>query len=377
MSEQASKKIDDVLRKETDRSAELDYAEQNAWLLFLKHLDGLEQDRADVAKKGGKKHTYILEKSYRWKTWAAPKNKDGKNAALTGDDLRDFVNQKLFPYLQGFTLKASGPNTIEHKIGQVFGEIKNKISSGYNLREIIDHIDEHRLHALQKVVSSEVISKGGLLANRLSRVTVMECLDYCYDKAVNGMPGLDSAEGLAQSYLAKKGGVKVNAERLVKWQAAKAGTSGFITGLGGFVTLPIAIPANISSVVYIQTRMIAAIAHMGKHDIRDDKVKSLVYMCLCGSAMTDIAKDAGIQIGGKLTNSAIRRISGATITSINQAVGFQLLTKFGQTGAVNLGKAAPLLGGVIGGTVDSLATQTIGNYAIKTFIPGWSARAKE
>jgi type I restriction-modification system DNA methylase subunit len=94
-----------------------------------------------------KKYTHILEKPYRWKSWAAPKDKDGKlnhNAAMTGDDLLVFVNQKLFPYLHGFTQKATGPNTIEYKIGQIFGEIKNKISSGYNLREIIDHIDELR-----------------------------------------------------------------------------------------------------------------------------------------------------------------------------------------------------------------------------------------
>ena len=94
--------------------------------------------------------SYILDKPYRWETWAAPKGRDGKldhNAALTGDDLRDFVNQKLFPYLHGFTQRATGPATIEYKVGQIFGEIKNKISSGYNLREIIHHIDELRFRS--------------------------------------------------------------------------------------------------------------------------------------------------------------------------------------------------------------------------------------
>src|SRR6202142_1953028 len=145
MFEQAFKNIDDVLWKEAGCTTELDYTEQTSWLLFLKYLDGLEQDRADVAALEGKKYTYILDKAYRWEGWAAPKGKDGKldhNAAMTGDDLRDFVNGKLFPYLHGFKQKASGPNTIEYKIGEIFGEIKNKISSGYNLREIIDHIDE-------------------------------------------------------------------------------------------------------------------------------------------------------------------------------------------------------------------------------------------
>src|SRR5271157_504675 len=144
-SNKPSRNIDDVLWKEAGCTTEVDYTEQTSWLLFLKYLDDLEQDKSTEAALDGKKYTHILDKPYRWESWAAPKGKDGKldhNKALTGDDLRDFVNQKLFPYLHGFKQKASGPNTIEYKIGEIFGEIKNKIQSGYNLREIIDHIDE-------------------------------------------------------------------------------------------------------------------------------------------------------------------------------------------------------------------------------------------
>ena len=150
MFEQAFSNIDDALRKEAGCATELDYAEQTSWLLFLKYLDGFEQDRATEAALEGKKYTYILDKPYRWETWAAPKDKDSQldhNAALTGDDLRDFVNQKLFPSLHGFKQRATGPDTIEYKIGEIFGEIKNKIQSGYNLREIIDHIDELRFRS--------------------------------------------------------------------------------------------------------------------------------------------------------------------------------------------------------------------------------------
>jgi type I restriction enzyme M protein len=150
MFEQAFRNIDDVLWKEAGCTTELDYTEQTSWMLFLKYLDGLEQDRADVAALEGRRYAYILDKPYRWEVWAAPKDAQGRldhNRAMSGDDLRDFVNQKLFPYLQGFKLKASGPNTIEYKIGEIFGEIKNKIHSGYNLREIIDHIDELRFRS--------------------------------------------------------------------------------------------------------------------------------------------------------------------------------------------------------------------------------------
>jgi type I restriction enzyme M protein len=150
MFEQAFRNIDDVLRKEAGCTTELDYTEQTSWLLFLKYLDGLEQDKAAEAKLEGKKYNYILEPAYRWETWAAPKGQDGKldhHAALTGDDLVDFVNTKLFPYLHRFKQQATGPNTIEYKIGEIFGEIKNRIHSGYNLREIIDQIDALRFRS--------------------------------------------------------------------------------------------------------------------------------------------------------------------------------------------------------------------------------------
>jgi type I restriction enzyme M protein len=169
MFEQAFKNIDDVLRKEAGCTTELDYTEQTSWLLFLKYLDGLEQDKAMEAELEGKKYTFILDKPYRWESWAAPKGKDGKldyKTARNGDDLSDFVNLKLFPYLHGFKQKATGPNTLEYKIGEIFGEIKNKISSGYNLREIIDHIDELRFrsqtekHELSHLYEAKIRNMG-------------------------------------------------------------------------------------------------------------------------------------------------------------------------------------------------------------------------
>ncbi|MDB6039065.1 MAG: hypothetical protein JWM99_2906, partial [Verrucomicrobiales bacterium] len=165
MFEQAFKNIDDVLRKESGCTTELDYTEQTSWVLFLKYLDALEHDKEMEAELYGKKYTYILDKPYRWESWAAPKGKDGKldhNTAPTGDDLRDFVNQKLFPYLHSFKQKATGPNTIEYKIG----EIKNKINSGYNLREIIDHTDELRFgsqtekHELSHLYEAKIKNMG-------------------------------------------------------------------------------------------------------------------------------------------------------------------------------------------------------------------------
>jgi type I restriction enzyme M protein len=169
MFEQAFKNIDDVLWKDAGCTSELDYTEQTSWLLFLKYLDALEADKAMEAELNGKKYAGILDKQYRWESWAAPKGKDGKldhNAAMTGDDLVAFVNGKLFPYLHGFKAKATGPNTIEYKIGEIFGEIKNRIQSGYNLREIIDHIDELRFqsqtekHELSHLYEAKIKNMG-------------------------------------------------------------------------------------------------------------------------------------------------------------------------------------------------------------------------
>lgn len=203
---------------------------------------------------------------------------------------------------------------------------------------------------------------------RLSQVKIIDALDWAYDKAVNGVAGLDSAEELARNYLTQKGTKVDQVNSLIRWQNTKAGTSGFISGLGGFLTMPISIPANITSVMYVQIRMIAAIAHMGGHNLKDDLVKALVYVCLVGNGAKDILKDMGIVIGRKLTENAIKNISGKTLTAINQKVGFRLLTKFGEKGVVNIGKAVPLFGGVVGATFDIVATNVIGNTARNTFI---------
>jgi type I restriction enzyme M protein len=169
MFEQTFKNIDDILHKDAGCTSELDYTEQSSWLLFLKYLDAMELDRAAEAALEGKNYTFILAEQFRWDSWAAPKTAEGKidhNAAMTGDDLRDFVNGKLFPYLHGFKQRASGPQTVEYKIGEVFGEIKNRIQSGYNLRDVIDLVDELRFrsqtekHELSHLYEAKIRNMG-------------------------------------------------------------------------------------------------------------------------------------------------------------------------------------------------------------------------
>lgn len=144
MFEQTFKNIDNILHKDAGCGSELDYVEQTSWLLFLKYLDDLENDRKTESELTGKDHNPIISQEFRWNIWAMPKGDDGKldhHKALTGDDLIEFVDQKLFPYLKGFKLSAISPDTIEYKIGEIFGELKNRIQSGYNLREVINLID--------------------------------------------------------------------------------------------------------------------------------------------------------------------------------------------------------------------------------------------
>ena len=145
MYEAAFKNIDDTLWKDAGCGSELDYIEQTSWILFLKYLDDYEADKANSALLNGEVYNSILSVEFSWNTWAAPKSADGKldyNAALTGDDLREFVNFKMFSYLKQFKLSAENANTLEYKIGEIFSEISNKLQSGYALREVINKIDE-------------------------------------------------------------------------------------------------------------------------------------------------------------------------------------------------------------------------------------------
>ena len=142
--ESTFKAIDDTLRKEAGCSGELDYIEQTSWLLFLKYLDDLETEREDEAALNGKEYRRIITGFNRWNAWAAPKTAKGELDvinAMTGDDLVEFVNQKLFPSLKHFKDTAVSPDTLEYKIGEIFDELRNKINSGYNMRDIINKID--------------------------------------------------------------------------------------------------------------------------------------------------------------------------------------------------------------------------------------------
>jgi type I restriction enzyme M protein len=169
MFEQTFKNIDDVLWKEAGCTTELDYTEQTSWILFLKYLDDLEQERAMEAELVGKKYEFIIDKKHRWSSWAAPKKKDGSfdhDKALTGDDLIAYLDNDLFPYLKGFKQRAPSPDTIEYKIGEIFGEIKSKFQSGYSLRDALEYMDgltfrsQKEKHELSHLYEAKIKNMG-------------------------------------------------------------------------------------------------------------------------------------------------------------------------------------------------------------------------
>lgn len=204
---------------------------------------------------------------------------------------------------------------------------------------------------------------------KLDETKMLTVLDELYGKVLDGVPKVSKpVDELADDYLRKNCEPEKAAKELIKYQIVKCGTSGFLTGLGGLITLPVSLPANITSVLYVQLRMVAAIAHIGGFDLQSDQVQTLAYACLTGSAISNVLKEAGIKIGEKMAIAAINKIPGRVLVSINQKVGFRLVTRFGTKGVVNLVKLVPVAGGVVGGAMDMTSTKVIAMNAYQIFI---------
>ena len=200
---------------------------------------------------------------------------------------------------------------------------------------------------------------------------IMKLLDTCYDKCLNGIPKISpSVAEMANDYLKKHETVDDACRAMLKNQIAKCTTSGIVTGFGGFITMPISIPANVGSVIYVQMRMIACVAYMADYELDSDQTQTFVYACLAGVAVNGLLKQAGIKFGVKIANGLIKKIPGKVLTKINQKVGFRFITKFGTKGIVNLGKLLPGVGDVVGGGLDLVETKSIADRAYKWFFKG-------
>ena len=198
---------------------------------------------------------------------------------------------------------------------------------------------------------------------------ILQILSALYDKSLDGIPYVSPPVGkLANDYLTKHSDTSKAAKAMLNNQVAKCTTSGFITGFGGVITLPVTIPANIGSVLYVQMRMIACAAYIGGYNLDDDQVQTFVYACLAGVSLNEVVKKFGVQLGQKLALQGVKKIPGKVLTKINQRIGFRLLTKFGEKGLINIGKIIPVIGAVINGGFDFTETKIIANRAYKMFI---------
>lgn len=206
---------------------------------------------------------------------------------------------------------------------------------------------------------------------KVTQEDIMKLLDSCYEKCLNGVPMVSPGiEDMANDYLKKYETKEKACKAMLKNQITKCITSGAITGLGGAITMPVAIPANIGSVIYVQMRMIACTAYLADYDLNSDQTQTFIYACLAGVTVNNLVKQAGIKFGMKFTNGVIKKIPGKVLTQINQKVGFRLITKFGTKGIINLGKMLPGVGAVVGGGLDFVETKAIADRAYKWFMAG-------
>jgi hypothetical protein len=197
--------------------------------------------------------------------------------------------------------------------------------------------------------------------------TLIKGVEWVYDRAVDGVPGLDGAEELAVHYRERHPSVEAAIAALIREQTGKAGLAGFVTGCGGFALWPVAMPANLVSALYIQLRLIAAIAHLRGHDIRSAPVRRMVLACLSGSKAAGTLKDAGVRLGTRLTRDAISWAGPVMFKKIHHAVGWQAAAHAGANAVGKLARFVPVVGGVVAGGFDAAVTQLIGRTADRVF----------
>lgn len=268
-------------------------------------------------------------------------------------------------------------------------EEENKMSDFKDFKKTMKNVKEFTTEkALPKLKETAINTKESVtdvatkFTNKvkatITEEQMIEILNTLYVKSINGIPKVSlPLDDLVDDYINKNKDVEAAAKSLINNSTVKCGTSGFVTGLGGFTTMIATLPANITSVMYVQLRMCCAIAKMAGYDIHSDQVQTLIYACLTGSAVSDVLKQAGIKFGNKLGVAMVKKIPGKTLTAINQKVGFRFITKFGEKGIINLGKVVPVIGGVIGGGIDVASTRVIGNNAYKIFMKGELPETKE
>ncbi len=253
----------------------------------------------------------------------------------------------------------------------------NKVKENVNLKEGVAKITakvsdlaqsgkEKGQELLHRNKTGEENVSEGEMEEKGSKM--LEVLDWAFDKANGNIPGLGSSSDMAKRYLDKYGNVNTAINHLVNWQITSSATAGFVTSFGGLPTMAVTLPANVAGVMGIQLRMIGAIAELGGYHENTEEKKTGMYLCLLGSQAGNVLSKTAGQFAVKFTTASLKKLPGEVLKKINKAVGFRLFTKFGKTGVVNLHKMIPVLGGVVGGSVDALSTYSIAKAAKALFL---------
>ena len=263
-----------------------------------------------------------------------------------------------------FNFKDMTKNAVSYS-KQKYDEAKEFTNNG-----AVPKIKETAL-STKASVSTAVSNVSNKMKTTITEEQMQEILNTLYIKSVDGIPKVSlPVDDLVEDYLSKNDDVEKAVKSLINNSTVKCGTSGFLTSFGGFATMIATLPANITSVMYVQLRMCCAIAKMGGYDIHSDQVQTLIYACLTGSAATEILKSSGIKFANKFGVAMVEKIPGKALTAINRKVGFRFITKFGETGIINLGKVVPVVGGFVGGGIDVASTRIIGKNAYNIFVKG-------
>lgn len=196
-------------------------------------------------------------------------------------------------------------------------------------------------------------------------------IERLLDVGIDGKGPFDSAEKVAADALSQAGGNAEQAIKIVQRDHRQlAGIGGFVTGLGGFFTMPVSLPANLLSFFVFGTRMTAATAKIRGYDINQPEIRSAILLALVGADSDDILKKAGLQLsGGRIVSLATDRLPAPALMVLNKAIGFRLLGRIGQGTFAKLGRGLPVAGGLIGGGVDIYMLGKIAQQAVKEFPP--------
>lgn len=201
--------------------------------------------------------------------------------------------------------------------------------------------------------------------------TAMRVVKSILDAGVDGLGPLSSSEELAHEFEYDDSYSDVNARvnAMIRWESTKNFGTGLITGLGGFATMPITVPASMTASWIVQARLAGAIAHLHGYSTKSERVRTMVLLSLLGDAGKEVVKDVGIKIGNKMASKALDKIPGKLFIEINKKVGFRLITKAGKTGVINMVKLVPAAGGIVSGTIDAAACAAVGKTAHALFSP--------